>query len=478
MPYPKQLRAEVKSIVCENVKGWRTDKVYVPFSLDFAVERLLTPLGKSLHGSDDNPLTNLTGAYYSGCRVELGLRPEAEDKLAWMGSRVNTDVERLATAFVASKLMPFIQLDESKARNAYFEKVKKAYMGQWDGLVETAKSKIENMNLKLTSYHLGSIQEWLDSTGTENGIILNALSPQDRGLAVRASRELGKIFDVPFAGVDIYTDDLLAEIVETAIQRDAWMVITQDEIEGEGIEEYLVAKVKPTNRATTTYVYARSDRKRIVTPCQKFGKSEVYEKLTEGEELTGDLSIAPISQQTFFSLRSQYMNKGIRPGKPTQSYGVFCGGKLIGAYAMDTSGSKIKWEKHVSTPAIYMMSDFPVEPVDYGKLAKLVLVAALSKESRYLMERLTRGRVKSIITSAFSKNPVSMKYRGLFRLLIRKENKILEERDWAKEADNDYYKRPYALEYGAEAGQWTLEEGLRMWMKKYGQKGGNREAEE
>ena len=240
----------------------------------------------------------------------------------------------------------------------------------------------------------------------------------------------------------------------------------------------LVAKIKPTNRAITTYVYAKSDKKRVVTLKQLISKSESFERLGPGDKVADDLSIAPISQQTFFSLRSQYMNKGIRPGRPTQAYGVFSGGKLMGAYAIDVSGTKMVWEKHLSTPAIYLMSDFPVEPVDYDKLAKLVIVAALSKESKLLMERLTRRRVKSIITTAFSKNPVSMKYRGLFKLLKRKENKILEETDWAKEVDNDYYRRPFALEYGAEAGQWTLAEGLEIWKKKYSQRFGAKETEQ
>ena len=40
------------------------------------------------------------------------------------------------------------------------------------------------------------------------------------------------------------------------------------------------------------------------------------------------------------------------------------------------------WDKHIETPTMYLLSDFPVAPVDYKHLAKLVLYAALSKESK------------------------------------------------------------------------------------------------
>ena len=155
---------------------------------------------------------------------------------------------------------------------------------------------------------------------------------------------------------------------------------------------------------------------------------------------------------------------------------------------------------------MYLLSDFPVAPVDYKHLAKLVLYAALSKESKRLAERITRRRCASLVTTAFSKiqpdvvanlhalaelldvradrglqrrdnlrpaivgvqvnrdapvcclghpskNPESMKYRGLFKVLNRKHNDSLQKADWAKDIDpaNAYYMQPYAPIFSANA---------------------------
>jgi hypothetical protein len=114
-----------------------------------------------------------------------------------------------------------------------------------------------------------------------------------------------------------------------------------------------------------------------------------------------------------------------------------------------------------------LLSDFPVTPTEYQKLAKLVLIAALSKESKLLAERITGKRTRALTTTAFSKNPVSMKYRGLFQLIKRKENKIdLDGLDLA----TAYSLQPYELNYGARMGDWSLQEGLDIWKKKHGQK--------
>ena len=61
---------------------------------------------------------------------------------------------------------------------------------------------------------------------------------------------------------------------------------------------------------------------------------------------------------------------------------------------------------------IYLMSDFAVASSDYPKLSKLVVMAACSKEMQHLMQNAMSRPVRKIATTAFTQNPVSMKYRG------------------------------------------------------------------
>ena len=79
-----------------------------------------------------------------------------------------------------------------------------------------------------------------------------------------------------------------------------------------------------------------------------------------------------------------------------------------------------------------------------------------------------------MVTTAYSKNPVSMKYRGLFKILNRKEIDNSQKDDNTDPA-NAYYAQKYQINYGAKMGEWTLDEGLQIWKKKHSQRTGKKE---
>jgi hypothetical protein len=141
---------------------------------------------------------------------------------------------------------------------------------------------------------------------------------------------------------------------------------------------------------------------------------------------------------------------------------VLVDGKLVGAFAF-SSGTR----SFGGLSEIYLLSDFPVAPTDYPRLSKLVLYAVLSHEGKLLVERMMRHRVRTIITTAFSNKPVSMKYRGLFDLVSRKDNP-----NWTPDASGPgaAYQQRYLINYEARMGTWTLAEGLAVWKAKYGER--------
>jgi hypothetical protein len=84
-------------------------------------------------------------------------------------------------------------------------------------------------------------------------------------------------------------------------------------------------------------------------------------------------------------------------------------------------------------------------------MSKLVLYAALSTEVRDLLQDAMSASVRRIVTTAFTERATSMKYRGLFDLLSRKEK-----------------DGRFQLQYGAQAGQWSLAGALELWRKRHG----------
>ena len=97
---------------------------------------------------------------------------------------------------------------------------------------------------------------------------------------------------------------------------------------------------------------------------------------------------------------------------------------------------------------LYMMCDVALPHHRYRRLGKLVLAASLSRELRLsLSDGGMVARAKTIGTTAFTEKPVSMKYRGIYKLHSRKEGH---------------------LNYVGELGRWTLQEGLEWWLQNHG----------
>jgi len=474
MAYSQKLKSDVKCIVNEIVRKWDSTEIYIPFSADLAIEYMLYFMeGKKIFSCDDNPLANLMGTFYSGKKIHVALKQELEKEYDWLLPYMKSDTDKLATAMIVHSMAMYVK-DEGK--HPYYERMAEAYRKQWSDLHKTTKAKIEKRRQFLEEYHVGNPLEWLQNAPENIGVVLHADAPINRKRALRSSRNLTKIFDISTEPSFKYSDDLLADVAVETMNKREWAIVSPDMILGDGMDELIVGKIKSTNRAYTSYVYANSDQRRIVTPRQGIGRAK-YTCLGLGDEVGNEMTIAVLSSKMFRMLRSKYMNEGIRPGSASLSVGVFVDGLLVGVFAFSVN-EFVTHDKNVETPVIYMLSDFPVEPTDYGRLAKLVLYAALSRESQLLVERLTRRRVRTVNTTALSENPVSMKYRGLFKLYNREKFDVTKE-SWAKELDrsNAYYDRPYELQYAAPIGQWTLQEGLELWKQRYGQKGGKKEGD-
>ena len=124
--------------------------------------------------------------------------------------------------------------------------------------------------------------------------------------------------------------------------------------------------------------------------------------------------------------------------------------KLIGCVGFTMVNSGRHWNG-IDLYDAYIICDFAIRPSIYKRLSKLVIVAALSKELKVLMEIMHQRRIYYIGTSVFSDyDGGSMKYRGLFE--PKKE------------------RSSGSILYLAEAGRWSLKEGFEWWKKHHSQK--------
>lgn len=121
-------------------------------------------------------------------------------------------------------------------------------------------------------------------------------------------------------------------------------------------------------------------------------------------------------------------------------------GRILGVFAMAPSS--------YTPDEAYLLSDFAVVPTDYPRLSKLVVLAATSSEAQLMCQRTFSRRIRAVSTTAFSNNPVSMKYRGLLRLTKRGPS------------NEDGWK--FQLQYQGAMGEHSLAQALEKWAKRWG----------
>lgn len=456
--------ADMQRIVAEHAALWDCENIYVGCSGNFTVERVLEGLGAfRLHSNDVTLFSAVIGRYLVGDALKVTLNPDHGEQFGWLQEYMKGPAETVATVLLGSRLVQTIGKS-----NSYYRRLLDAYRHQWDELHRKTTERVEASPVHLASFTAEDVATWIDGCPRDQAFICY---PPFFGAAQAYARDFAKLEDLFLWDGPEY-EPLEEEGLETLFTKMRefryWLFGSNHVLPA--FSHYLRGMTKTTNRGVPIYVYANEGPTRIVQPRQDT-EPVLVPRLMPGMEIGKTMKLAVLSNGQFASLRSHYMNENIRPGQATLAVGVLVDEVLIGVYAFSAAPNLAQWDAHIAGPTTYMLSDFPVAPTDYPRLSKLVLYAALSTESKLLAERISRKRIRSCVTTAFTARPVSMKYRGLFDLLTRAENDAREQ-EWAADINpvNAYYNQRYKLNYGAMMGEWHLQEGLRLWKRKHGER--------
>lgn len=431
----------MRAIVAETVRRWRSPAVWVGCSGNFTVERTLADADVALHGNDVQLYSCALGAYLSGQPFRLEIRPEYRDRFDWLAESLTTPAERTATVLLASRLL--MGVDNS---NAYYTRLRASYERHWPTLLAKTTAKVEASPVRLASFTAADVLQYFAAVPPGAGVI--CFPPFFAGDYEAQFRGLDKVFAWDAPTFDTFDEDSRQRLIDAVVVRDAWLLGLH--VRPPALEPHLRGVVQTTNRGVPIYLYVGEGPTRCVRPRQVLSPV-LAPRLLPGARLGTRLALAVLSGGQFVTLRSQYMNRHIRPGQPLLACAVLVDGVVVGAFAFS-------WD-HFDAEGVYLLSDFPVAPTSYPRLAKLVLYAAQSIEAQRLIQRALSTRVRRMQTTAFTQKPVSMKYRGLFQLVRR-----------TKSEDPHH---TWQLQYASPMGRWTLAEGYAQWTQQHGMTAGH-----
>lgn len=428
--------ADLRAIVIETAKHWPDEAIYVGCSGNYTIERVLDELGRPLHSNDVQGYSSALGWFLSTGETPFTLKEEWKDELEWIEPYLDGGIGTAATLMLGTVFLPLVG-----STKLYQMRTLEAYKQQFPRLHEKTVERLENLPLRLASYSAMDVMDFMEDVVPVDAPV--AMFPPFYGGDYEEQFEsFDTFFDWPAPEFEEWNDDARERLIEMVADRPHWVLGLH--IEQPGYERHLRGRVQTTNRGVPIHVYGSGNVSRIVQPRQQV-EFIAAPKIGFNDDLDGEMKIHPLTGGQFQAIRSQFMSKTILPGQPVLAFGVTVGGVLVGSFAYgQQSGDK---------DCIYLLSDFPVSWSKYKHLAKLIVIAGMSAEAKFLVQRSMSHRIRRIETTAFSNRPVSMKYRGLMKLLRRGEG------------DDGHHQ--HKLQYGAPIGEWTLAEGLAMWQKRW-----------
>jgi hypothetical protein len=215
---------------------------------------------------------------------------------------------------------------------------------------------------------------------------------------------------------------VLKNMLDQCKQRDYWMWVTDQEVEGEEVLARVATAGKPV------FCYGNMlDKNLLVNNHTEISKR--FPRLwtdEPGDKIELCLLTGP--------LRTACDMRWLKtPGKSVVSgtaFGVLVDGALAGAFTL-TVADKGKGQ------ICEMLFDYCVDTTSFKRAIKLIVACALSREAQDLMRMRSFSNFTQVWKTVLTDKPVSMKYRGLYELDHRGEGK---------------------LRYKGQAGKWTLSE--------------------
>ncbi|OPF70753.1 hypothetical protein VT50_0235930 [Streptomyces antioxidans] len=427
----------MRAIVRETAGRWPRGEVYVPCCGNFTIERSVAGMGFALHSSDVSIYTTAIGRWLTRQPVGIRLREESRDHLGWLAYSLDDGVGTVATLMLGTRFLASVGRE-----GLWHERVVRSYREQWEAKHTETVQRLSGSDVELASYEVEDVRSWLQKVPRDAPVC--SFPPFYGGGYEKLYEPLNEHFVWDAHEYEPLSDADVVDVLGAITDRPYWLTASNHNVPD--LHPYLRGVIKATPRAAPFYVYASEAPTRIVTPRQPIEPVKAP-RLRRGDEVVGPIKLAMLKPGQFNALRSRYLNPRIAPGAANLAVAVKDGaGRILGVFALAPSS--------YTPDEAYLLSDFAVAPTDYPRLSKLVVLAATSSEAQLMCQRAFSRRIRAVSTTAFSDNPVSMKYRGLLRLTKRGPS------------NEDGWK--FQLQYQGAMGEHSLAEALEKWAKRWG----------
>lgn len=403
-------------------------QVVVGCSGNFTVEQIITRKSSpaSIWGNDVSLYSSVLGAYLSGQDFRLEI---SDDRISFVEAFLSTVEEKAATILVLSEA-----LQHEKEKNLFQTRLWRHYSTGFPQYHAATIEKLRKLrgNIRVDQYTSRDLWDLLADIPSESVVV--AFLPTYSGGYEKIFKRMEQVFDWDRPSYTVIDEERKEALIRRIASFDYLY------IDDKRRPDLPLRCVVEKGHFKTVYVYSNLSGEGHWMRKSVGIESANYPLLTNEHEITPSsvLSLERTKNNVINYYRNLYLAKGIDYTDGNDCFLVFVDGRLFGFLIFVIN----KFE----TADIYLLADFVVQVERYPKLSKLLLLVTKSQEIRLLLEAKYLRSIRTVLTTAFTEKPVSMKYRGPYKLHSRK---------------------PGRLNYIAEIGATTLKEVIPLWLKKY-----------
>ena len=335
--------------------------------------------------------------------------------------------ERLAALLVA------LDMAKYKGANDFAQAHFQHYRANFAEFHETAVAKLDRFleTTRIDEFHGGDFREQARRAAEEGGGIA-AFPPTYKAGYERMYKFIDESTEWTPPSYDIWDPAKIGEWIKSLDDDGLRYCILTDHL----IDDLEPTTLYETARQKPVYTYAnieRSSFRRQAVKSQPFRYKPIEPALMAANS---EVLVASADSARMNFLKDEFLAPGIAHASGEMNFLVYVDGMLCGGFIYTRS----KFGEHEK---IYLISDFSI--ARERRLSKLIAMLATSRQVVRLFELKHVVHITSVFTTAFTEKPVSMKYRGIYKLAARKPGMLnyqSEIRDGnCQDVYRDWYRR-------------------------------------
>lgn len=432
------INSTIRKFLANNAPAFDGAVVVVGCSGNFTSESILSVYSKAkeIHSNDISFYSSMIGRWLTHAPLNFTIVDQEYD---WLTPYLENDTKALAAVMVLLDMLEF-----EKRNNAHKVRMWNLHFESFGNLVNKTMGRLATADaqLRVTSFFEGDVFEHFKRFGDNPDAVFCCYAPTYKGGYERLYKKLDEVVKWDEPSYDMLDDAARDRLLSWMSER---RFLWYDDRVIDGMKPIMQQR---SGIKKTVYLYSNATKSTAFFGDMKSGALPNIPLAKSTFRVTSSslVSVVKIKTSDLLRFKDAFLGKGIDFSAGLWAFAIMVDKVCVGFF--EFSKSKFKQGE------AYMMADFAIPGTMYKRLSKLIVMLAKSGQTRKTLERIMQNRTLSLKTTAFTSRSVSMKYRGVLKLIKRGQTE-----------DGQKF-----LNYEAEFNALTWQETLQEWTTKHSSK--------